>query len=187
MRGIAFALLAAVMAVAACRDKPVESAGVEPAAQVQAGGAGAAATAAKQPLRGVKGAPDEPIQRVPSSCPEGRRVESGDTSSPAGTVYLAYQAALRGDDPEAFETFYGLFVPGTRAADLRRDVWGRVREHVRKYTAGAEDAAYVLCRSVPLGESRVKVFVKCNDPQKSDPPVVLQNVDGSWKIDVMTP
>lgn len=144
-------------------------------------------TAPKQQLRGVKGEPEEPPSRVPSSCPEGRRIESGDTSSPAGTVFLAYQTALRGDDPEAFETFYSLFLPEKRREDVRRELWGRLREHVRKYTASDTDASYVLCRSVPLGPDRVKIFVKCNDPHKSDPPIVLQNVDGVWKIDVLTP
>jgi hypothetical protein len=188
MRQGHLALVLAAVAVLGCKEKagvPASAAPGEPA--VQAPAPAGTESGAKAPLRGVKGAPDEPTVRVASNCPEGRRIESGDTSSPAGTVYLAYQAALRGDDPEAFATFFGLFVPGKRIEEVRRDVWGRVREHVGKYTASADDAAYTLCRSVPVSEGRVKVFVKCNDPQKSDSPIVLQNVDGAWKIDVITP
>ena len=179
----------AVVFVLGCKDKPV--AGPEAPAAVQV--PGAAPSAPGQPGVGsaMPAAPKpgtfDDNARVRSTCPEGRLVDGGDTSTPGGTLYLAYQAALKGDSPSAFDTFYGLFIPGKNREEVRRELWPRVIQWAPKYTAAADNAAFTLCRSVPAGDNRVKVYVKCSDPRKSDPPIILENVEGAWKIDVMTP
>lgn len=152
------------------------------AAEQPAGGGAAATAPAPRPAEG-----SAPNERVISTCPEGKKIEAGDTTSPGGVIYLAYKAALKGDTPEAFEEFYGLFLPEKNREETRRNIWARVLQFVGKYTASATDPSYVLCRSMSVGEGRIKVFVKCNDPKKSDPPIVLENQNGTWKIDVMTP
>ena len=187
--------LASLVAIAAlvafapgCKKKPVPAPAEEQAAQAQAPqqagtpGQGSAAMAAPR-----AGDQVDPNARVPSSCPEGKKIEAGDMSTPGGTVYLAYQAALKGDTPEAFEAFASLFQPDTNIEELRRTVWAHVLQYVTKYTSGPDNPSFVQCRTVSTGDNRLKIFVKCNDPKKSDPPIVLQNMGGKWMIDVMTP
>lgn len=125
--------------------------------------------------------------RATSSCPLNQKVESGDLSQPGGPIYLAYQAALKGDTPESFNVFYSQFVEGKNVDEIKRNIWSRVLQHVNKYTASAEDPSFVLCKSQVYGENQIKVFVKCNDPRKSDPPIILQKVGDTYKIDTLTP
>jgi hypothetical protein len=128
-----------------------------------------------------------PLARVPSTCPEGRIVRSGGHGTPEGVLWDAYRLALQPDQEATAAEFAGLVTAGTSESHVRRNLWPRVREHVGKLVADPGRPAYVLCRSIDGPGGRVKIFVKSNDPQKSDPPTVLVREDGVWKIDVMTP
>ena len=132
---------------AACKKAPPPAA--EPAAAVQQ------PVAAPPPQ--APGAPAAPVQysnapsgaetaRATSTCPENRKIDSGDTTQPGGPIYLAYKAALKGDSPEAFNEFYAQFVDGKSVEEIKRNIWSRVLQHVTKYTASAEDPSFVLCR-----------------------------------------
>ena len=123
--------------------------------------------------------------RVVSVCPDNKPIESGDQTTAAGTVFLAYKAALKGD--AAFDEFFALWGPEANKDFVRKQIWPRVIQHVGKYVVSPTDATYTLCRSMVTAQNRVKLFVKCNDVQKSDPPIVLINDGGTWKIDTMTP
>lgn len=120
-------------------------------------------------------------------CPDERIVAAGDRETPEGTLFLAYQAALGPDDDVAFARFRGLWQPDAQTSHIREQIWPRVREHVRKYVAGESDPTFTRCRRLDLDGGRVKVFVKSNDPEKSDPPTILFRRDEGWVIDVMTP
>jgi len=180
------ALVAVAAAVMACKKgpkPPVEQPVVTGGAQTHQ-----VATPGVAPRTAQGEGEQQPIARVPSTCPEGKVVSSGDMSTPEGTLFLAYKAALKGDAGGGFDEFFALFLPEKNREDIKRSIWANVLKYVSKYTAGPEDPTFVACRFVPMGNDRVKVFVRCNDPQKSDPPVVLERgQDGNWRIDVMTP
>ena len=137
----------------------------------QAGGQGASAPAAEE--------------RAPVTCPEAKAIGGGDTATAEGTIFLAYKAALKGESGLA--EFTALFSTDVSPDHIRREIWPRVIQHVSKYVAGTADPTWTLCRTVPAGPDRVKLFVKSNDPRKTDPPIVLVKQAGAWKIDVMTP
>lgn len=138
-----------------------------------------------KPSEGLQLESASPSGRVPSICPEGKVITSGNTTTPWGVVYLAYQAALKGDNPDAFEDFYSLFLDGTNRDFVKTQHWPRIIQHVRKYVS--DDGSFVVCRTVKVADNRLKLFIRCNDPKKSDPPIVLENVNGTWKIEFFTP
>ncbi|MBM4394804.1 MAG: hypothetical protein FJ087_03830 [Deltaproteobacteria bacterium] len=178
----------AIVSILACRKDTPPTA--EPAAS--AGGPQAAAgtvqPGAPRPAPAGQGGEAGAMGRVPSSCPDGKLVSGGDTSTPEGTLYLAYKAALKGDAGGGFDEFYALFLPEKNREDIKRSIWANLLKYVSRYTTAPDDPAFTACRHVATGADRMKIFVKCNDPQKSDPPVVLERgSDGVWRIDVMTP
>ncbi len=126
-------------------------------------------------------------QAVNTRCPDERVVDAGDSSTPEGTIFQAYTAALGPDTDDGFQAFRVLWQPDALTSHIREQIWPRVREHVGKYVAGAGDATFTLCRRVDLGGGRVKLFVKSNAPEKSDPPTILFQAGDIWVIDVMTP
>jgi len=127
------------------------------------------------------------FDRVPSVCPLGKKVTSGDLKEVGGALFVAYEAALKGATPESLNKFLSVFAPDVDQKHIERYVFPRVVEHVKKYVAGDNDPSFVLCRMEKLTEDRVKVFVRSNDPKKSDPPAVLVQVDGKWLLEAMTP
>lgn len=124
---------------------------------------------------------------VDSRCPEGKVVSTGDRESPEGTLFLAFQAAMGPDDEAGFAAFRALWHPDALTSHVREQIWPRVREHVGKYVAGPGDATYTACRRVDLGGGRIKVFARCDAPEKSDPPTILLATESGWVIEVMTP
>ncbi len=175
--------IVAVACLAACgrsggtapAGAPPEPRGPEPA--VATGAATPAPEAAASPAS----------TRVPSSCPVGRTIEAGGNDTPEGVLWDAYRLAIGPDSEDAIRRFHGLFTDGTPESHVRRELWPRVREHVSKYVQDVAKPSYVVCRTQEMGTGRIKLFVRCNDPRKSDPPTVLTREGGVWKIDVMTP
>lgn len=179
MRVASIALL--LLLVAGCRkDAPVTG---EPAA----GKAPIATPEAPTPKPGTPGETPPALERVASSCPDQKEVAAGGDDTPEGVLYNAYRLALGDDSEDGREAFYRLFAQGAPKDHILGNIWPRVREHVGKYVADRTRPAYTLCRRVPLAADRVKIFVRCNDPRKSDPPSVLILEQGKWRLDVMTP
>lgn len=149
---------------------------------------GAAARGVQAPGAGG-GSPGAPaaMGRVRSRCPANQTVTSGDLAQIGGALYRAYQAALKGNTPEAFEEFQAAFQPEADRNHLKTQVFPRVVEHVGKYVAGPSDPSFTLCRVEKQTDDRVKVFVQSRDPKKSDPPSLLVLRDGKWLLDSMTP
>lgn len=127
------------------------------------------------------------LERVASNCPDQKVVTSGGDDSPEGVLLEAYRLAAGEDSEEARARFLGLFVQGAPRDHILGNIWPRVREHVTKYVQDPKNPSYTLCRRVPLAADRVKIFVRCQDPRKSDPPSVLILEQGKWRLDVMTP
>lgn len=172
-------VLSSLALLAACRreDGSPEPRGPEPAA-VSGAVLGAAAEA---PV--VK----PPLDRVASNCDDGHEVTTGGDQTPEGPLWEAYRLAVGPDGDEAFAKFFALFASGAPERHVREQIWPRVREHVAKYVRDPAKPAYVLCRQLPVGSDRTRIFVKSFDDRKSDPPSVLVKEKGVWKIDVMTP
>lgn len=176
-------LAALVVLLASCKGQqsppagPATSPGAAPSGAA-AGGAGAGQTAPGDPAS---------VDRVTSHCPANQSVASGDLGEVGGALYRAYQAALKGDTPEAFDEFQAAFQPDADRAHLKTQIFPRVVEHVGKYVAGPSDPSFTLCRVERQTPARVKVFVQSRDPKKSDPPSLLVLRDGKWLIDSMTP
>jgi len=127
--------------------------------------------------------------RVASFCPVKGVITSGDTSTPEGTVFLAYKAALRGTE-EAFEDFFGLFASyhAKNKAWIGEAQWTRLLTHVKKYVPDPAKPSYTVCRKEQGNNAdSIKIFVQSNDPKKSDPPITLVKEGSAWKIDVFTP
>ncbi|HOU52761.1 MAG TPA: hypothetical protein PLQ97_02400 [Myxococcota bacterium] len=146
-----------------------------------------AATETQDRAAGTPGETPPALERVASSCPDQKEVAAGGDDTPEGVLYDAYRLALGDDSEEGREAFYRLFTQGAPKDHILGNIWPRVREHVGKYVADPRRPAYTLCRRVPLAADRVKIFVRCNDPRKSDPPTVLILEQGKWRLDVMTP
>jgi len=127
------------------------------------------------------------VERVPSVCPHGKKVSSGDLSEVGGALFVAYSAALKGSDPDALNRFLSAFAPDVDRRHIERYIFPKVREHVKKYVNSENDPSFVICRIENQSEDRVKVFVRSNDPRKSDPPAILVRVDGKWFLEAMTP
>ncbi len=127
------------------------------------------------------------VERVRSRCPANQSVTSGDLGEVGGALYRAYQAALKGNTPEAFDEFQAAFHPEADRNHLRTQIFPRVVEHVAKYVVGPSDPSFTLCRVEKQTPERVKVFVQSRDPKKSDPPSLLVLRNGQWLLDSMTP
>lgn len=126
-------------------------------------------------------------ERVASRCPANQTVSSDDLAEVGGALVRAYRAALKGNNPEAFEEFQAAFQPDADRNHLKTQIFPRVVEHVGKYVAGPSDPSITLCRVEKQTPERVKVFVQSRDPRKSDPPSLLVLRDGKWLLDSMTP
>ncbi len=172
----------------ACKGEKGSPAGPSAPGPSGAGSSGAAASGvqASRAGGGTSSAPAT-MARVPSRCPANQPVTGGDLAEIGGALYRAYQAALKGNTPEAFEEFQAAFQPEVDRNHLKAQIFPRVVEHVGKYVAGSSDPSFTLCRVEKQTPDRVKVFVWSRDPKKSDPPSLLVLRDGKWLIDSMTP
>jgi len=180
----------------ACKASPtVQSTPTAPAAKMESPSASAAPAAAAPVAATPAPATARPEEaaaaegRVASYCPEKQVITSGDQTTPEGTVWLAYKAAIKGTS-EAFDDFFGLFASfhARNKGFVQSAQWPRLLQHVRKYVPAPDKPSYTLCRRVKeSGPNSIKLFIQSNDPQKSDPPITLVNEGGSWKIDVFTP
>jgi len=177
----------------ACKASPTVPPPAAPAVKVEAPAPTAAPVAANPAPAAAR--PEEaaaaPAEqgRVASYCPEKQVITSGDQSTPEGTIWLAYKAALKGTS-EAADDFFGLFASyhARNKSFVQGTQWPRLIQHVRKYVPTPDKPSFTLCRRVKeSGPNSIKIFVQSNDPQKSDPPITLVNEGGSWKIDVFTP
>jgi len=173
-----------LFAATACKGREAPPAPA-PASSAPSSGAPGAASA---PVPGSAGGTTQSAtERVASRCTNPQRVTSGNLSEVGGALYLAYQAALKGNTPDAFAEFVQAFTPDADREHLKGQVFPRVVEHVGKYVAGPSDPSFTLCRVEKQTPERVKVFVQSNDTRKSDPPSLLVLRDGRWLIDTMTP
>jgi len=127
------------------------------------------------------------VAPIRSECTTKRGISKADQRVLGGAIYVAYRAALSKDADRAFQEFSRAFKKDIDRDQLRRFVWPAVRRHVVKYTAGPSDPSFNICSSKKQKMGRVKVFVESNDPKKSNPPIVMVQEDGLWKIEVMTP
>lgn len=141
-----------------------------------------AATEASAAAAGGIAAPEAAVR-----CPDALRVDAGDRGTAEGTLWLAYKAALGPDDEAGFAAFRAVWQPEANTDHIRDQIWPRVREHVGKYVEDPATPAYIRCRKVEAPGGRVKIFVRSNAPQKSDPPSILVRGPDGWVIDVMTP
>lgn len=185
MKHLGRPLAAAVVVLAlSCRGEQTPPAQA-PAGPAQAPASGTAPTSAGagQPTSGAPATMD----RVTSRCPANQPVTGGNLDEVGGALYRAYQAALKGNTPEAFEEFQAAFQPEADRNHLKTQIFPRVVEHVGKYVAGPSDPSFTLCRVEKQTPDRVKVFVQSRDQKKSDPPSLLVLRDGKWLIDSMTP
>lgn len=128
------------------------------------------------------GAPEAAVR-----CPDALRVDAGDRGTAEGTLWLAYKAALGPDDEAGFAAFRAVWQPEANTDHIREQIWPRVREHVGKYVEDPAAPAFIRCRKVDAPGGRVKIFVRSNAAQKSDPPSILVQGPDGWVIDVMTP
>lgn len=135
-------------------------------------------------------APDrtqEPLGTVRTRCNVNRKVGHGDFQTAGGALYVAYQAALKGDSPESFQAFSSAFRQGVDRQQLQRFVWPAVLRHVSKYVAGPGDPSYILCSMELQDNDRVKIHIKSHDSRKSNPPAILVKEGENWMIEVLTP
>ena len=122
-----------------------------------------------------------PLKTARIPCNVNRKVGHGDLKTAGGALYVAYQAALKSDSPEAFDAFT------SDRQQLQRFVWPAVVGHVSKYVSGPYDASYTLCSMEQQDDLRIKIHVKSHDTRKSNPPVILVKEGENWMIDVLTP
>lgn len=120
-------------------------------------------------------------------CPEKKEITNPKEDEPEYVIYQLYKSALGGDTDENFETFYSFFAETQHKDFVKKEHWPRIIKHVRKYVKGENDPSYVICRTDKLSEDRIRIFIKCNDPKKTNPPINLIKEDGKWKVDIFTP
>jgi hypothetical protein len=159
--------------------------GQEPKApEAPAAGAAASGAATTAPAA-ASASTAEPEAAV--RCPDALRVDAGDRRTAEGTLWLAYKAALGPDDEAGFAAFRAVWQPDANTDHIRQQIWPRVREHVGKYVEDPAAPAYIRCRKIDAPGGRVKIFVRSNAAQKTDPPSILVQGPDGWLIDVMTP
>lgn len=95
-------------------------------------------------------------------------------------------ASSEKDDEESFQRFYSQFDAIKEEAWVRKQYWPRARKHVSKYLEPGDGVAFQLCRRKQLKPDEVKVFVRSNDSQKSDPPITLKQDGDTWKVIAFT-
>ncbi len=128
-----------------------------------------------------------PQKKFDPYCKAEERIMNPKENTPEWVIYNIYAAALKGDSEENFEKFYSFFASTQRRSFVYEQHWPRILKHVSKYVAGPDDPSFSICQRVPLGEERLKIFVKCNDPKKTHPPIILTIEDGRWVVDIFTP
>ncbi|MBM4387214.1 MAG: hypothetical protein FJ088_05710 [Deltaproteobacteria bacterium] len=126
-------------------------------------------------------------KKTDPNCPEELQISNPDDGTPGGTILSAYIAALKGDGEKNFNGFYSYFAPTQDREFVKTQHWPRILKHVSKYVKDRNSPTISICKTAKVTDKVVRVFVKSNDPGKSNPPVVLTNEYGGWKIDVFTP
>lgn len=180
-----FLAIVVILLAGSCKGEQPPPAPPAPEGPSRAASTGAPASAGSG--RAESAAAPGSVERVHSRCPANQAVTSGDLGEVGGALYRAYQAALKGNTPEAFDEFQAAFHPDADRNHLKTQIFPRVVEHVAKYVAGPSDPSFTLCRVEKQTPERVKVFVQSRDPKKSDPPSLLVLRDGKWLLDSMTP
>ncbi len=129
-------------------------------------------------------APPKMAQR----CPLEEVVTDPAERSPEWVVKeLLAASSSEGDEQAAFQRFYGLF-DGQQESWVRQQYWPRARQHVSKYLAEGDGVVYTICRREGQTDTHVKLFIRSNDEEKSNPPITLKkNADGEWKVTAYTP
>ncbi|PIE19442.1 MAG: hypothetical protein CSA66_02330 [Proteobacteria bacterium] len=111
--------------------------------------------------------------------------------TPEWVMYQLLEASSSAkDDDASFQKFYSHFDESKAESWVRQQYWPRARDHVAKYLEGdaTEGVTFRICERRKEAEGKVKLFIKSNDPKKSNPPTTFQKDDsGKWKVVFFTP
>ena len=121
------------------------------------------------------------------TCPEREVIKEPKEGTAENVILQMYLAALKGDTEENFEKFYSCFAKTQKKTFVKDEHWPRIIKFVRKYIQNPDQPAYTICKKVPSGEESIKIYIQSNDPQKTNPPILLLKEDGALKVEVFTP
>lgn len=177
-------LLVLVAAVCTVGCSKVDRQGT-PLEQTSAPSGASTTPASDQPIGGPPMAPPVIGGNTRPECKLNRLVKEPQDGTAERVVTTLYEAAIAADDEASFQQFYAQFLPKHREGWVREQYWPRIRQHVGKYLVSQEPVAFYVCRAmdVPGG---VKLFIRSNDPKKSDPPITLLRTPDGWKVDYFT-
>jgi hypothetical protein len=119
-------------------------------------------------------------------CPLNKKIENPAPGTAEGTVAELYRAALGPDDDASFDRFYATFFSHHKRDWVRQQYWPRARQWVRTYVTQEDPMTFFVCREERSDDS-VKMFIRSNDPKKSDPPITVKRDGGRWLVDFYTP
>lgn len=140
---------------------------------------------ADQPIGGPPMAPPVVGGNTRPECKLNKLIREPQDGTAEKVVATLYEAAIGPDDEATFQLFYEQFLPKHREAWVREQYWPRIRQHVGKYLVSQEPVAFYVCRALDVSGG-VKLFVRSNDPKKSDPPITLLRTPDGWKVDYFT-
>ena len=155
----------------------------KPQGAQQAGGE--AATSAASETGKAQEPVGAPIADRPD-CSLNREVRNPSEGAPEYVVTQLYAAALAPDVEESFQRFYSYFLPKHKESWVREQYWPRIRQHVHKYLTSEEPVVFRICREKETPDGGVKMFIRSNDPKKSDPPIALVKTGNGWRVDYFT-
>jgi len=130
----------------------------------------------------------EPI-RIDPRCELNETVVDPAEDSPEWVIQdMLYAASSPEDSEEMFQRFYGHFASEAESW-VRQQHWPRGRQHVDKYLERdrGEGIVFTICERRREANNRSRISIKSNDPEKSNPPITLEQTDDGWKVVFYTP
>lgn len=149
---------------------------------------GPAPTATEEPAGPVGGPPIKPPVIGGDSRPEcklNKLVREPEEGTAEYVVAALYDAAVAPDDEASFQRFYANFLPKHHEGWVREQYWPRIRQHVDKYLLSRSPVTFYICRTMDV-TGGIKLFIRSNDPKKSDPPIALMRTPSGWKVDTFS-
>ncbi len=159
---------------------------------IQSTPSGAAAPTGASGASGATGTPAPTAGREYLDCKEPVEVRKADPTTAEGTLFQIFQALLEPDPEKSFEAFYSFINPDfQRKEDAKRYWFGAARKDGSKnflrLVYGPQDPSFLICRKVPEGPDRIRIFVGKSPPVGSNPPFVLHKVGDKWLLEKFTP
>ena len=125
-------------------------------------------------------------------CKLDEAVKAPAKGTPEATIQALYGAAVGKDDQAHLQSFQDQFSSSQNRSWIKTGYWPKARKYVRKYLPSdykdGDPVTFTVCRRKQRSDGSVTLYIRANDPKKSNVPITLEKNDkGVWKVTSYTP